>query len=107
MDQNYSVACNGFVFPSKTGGPLNEASLIRLDFRPILKKAGLPATLRLHDLRHSMATLLLSAGEQAKVVQERLGHSTVAFTLDVYAATTPGMQRAAADKLEALLYGRK
>ena len=59
--------------------------------------AGLPA-IRLHDLRHTHATLLLRWGYNAKVVSERLGHHSVAFTLDTYAHVVPGMQQEAAEE---------
>ena len=58
--------------------------------------------IRVHELRHTAATLLLSQGEHPKVVQERLGHSTIAVTMDVYSHVTPTMQRNAADRLDAL-----
>ncbi len=56
-----------------------------------------------HALRHTNATLLLLQGEHPKVVQERLGHSTVSMTMDIYSHVLPRMGKAAADKLEALL----
>jgi integrase len=59
--------------------------------------------IRLHDLRHTHATLLLQAGVPIKVVSERLGHSRVAMTLDVYAHVLPAMDRAAADAIGALV----
>ena len=58
---------------------------------------------RFHDLRHTHATLLLKAGTPPHVVSQRLGHSTVAFTLQVYAHVLPGQQREAADAIEATL----
>ena len=57
---------------------------------------------RFHDLRHTHASLLLQAGEHAKVVSERLGHSSVAFTLDTYGHLMPGMEEGAAAKLDGL-----
>ncbi len=72
--------------------------------RPILKKAGLPQ-IRLYDLRHTHATLLLTAEENPKVVAERLGHSTIVLTLDTYSHVLPTMQRKATDKLEKILFG--
>ena len=59
--------------------------------------------LRLHDLRHIHATMLLKAGTHPRIVQERLGHSTIATTLDIYSHTVPGMQKAAAERLDTLL----
>jgi integrase len=67
-----------------------------------------PATLprlRLHDLRHTHATLLLASGLNAKVVSERLGHASVAFTLTVYAHVLPGQQREAIGRLATLVDG--
>ena len=69
-----------------------------------MKRVGLPDSIRLYDLRHSCATPLLAAGENAKVVSERLGHSGTAMTLDVYSHVLPSMQQAAADKLETMLF---
>ncbi len=60
---------------------------------------------RMYDLRHTAATLLLRAGVHPKVVSERLGHASVAFTLDVYSASLPDMQESAAEALDAMLGG--
>ena len=54
--------------------------------------------------RHTCATLLLAAGENPKVVSERLGHASIVLTLDTYSHVLPGMQQAATDKLEAMLF---
>jgi hypothetical protein len=59
--------------------------------------------IRLHDLRHTHATLLLAAGEPVKVVSERLGHASATITLTVYQHVHPGMGRQAADHFAALL----
>jgi integrase len=61
--------------------------------------------IRLHDLRHTHATLMLQAGEAVKVVSERLGHASVMITLGTYAHTLPGMQAGAAARFGALLSG--
>lgn len=55
---------------------------------------------RFHDLRHTHATQLLLAGEHPKVAQERLGHSTITVTLDLYSHVTPTMQEDAAAKID-------
>lgn len=65
-------------------------------------KAGL-SRIRLHDLRHTHATLLLKAGVPLKIVSERLGHSSPAFTMAVYQHVLPGMQRDAADTFARLM----
>jgi len=89
------------VFPNHTGKPLERQNVVKRSFRPLLAKAGLPY-IRFHDLRHSAATLLLSLGEHPKVVQERLGHSTIGVTMDTYSHVLPDMQRKAASRLDAL-----
>jgi integrase len=61
--------------------------------------------LRMHDLRHTHATLLLQAGVPVKVVSERLGHANATTTLGIYAHVMPGMQREAASKFAGLVYG--
>ena len=60
-------------------------------------------SVRFHDLRHTHASLLLSAGAHPKALQERLGHSSAAFTMNVYAHLLPGVQEEAVASLEALL----
>ena len=64
---------------------------------------GAPPLARLHDLRHTHATLLLAAGEQVKVVSERLGHASIVITLATYTHTIPGDQQRAADRFAALM----
>jgi integrase len=71
------------------------------DFRRLTRELELPRT-RFHDLRHAHATQLLAVGVHPKAVSERLGHSTVAFTMDVYSAIIPSMGRAAADAADTL-----
>lgn len=93
-----------WVFSDRNGGPLRKNNLLRRSFRPLLTKAKLPK-IRFHDLRHTAATLLLAQGIHPKVVQERLGHATVAITLDIYSHVLPSMQREAADSLDAIVGG--
>jgi integrase len=73
-------------------------------FKRLSKAAGLPP-IRLHDLRHSHATHCLEAGVHAKVVSERLGHSTVSMTLDTYSHAVPAMEEDAASRVAALVLG--
>jgi integrase len=89
------------VFCTHTGRPLGYRNVTR-EYKKLLRRADLPAV-PFHALRHTNATLLLLQGEHPKVVQERLGHSTVAMTMDIYSHLIPSMGKAAADKLEALL----
>jgi integrase len=90
------------VFPSNTGTPLSIRNLERRHFKPLLVKANLP-DIRLYDLRHSCATLLLADGENIKVVSERLGHADGALVLRTYAHVSPSMQRSATERMEKIL----
>ena len=93
------------VFCSEEGTPLSIPNITYRYFRPLLTKAKLPR-IRLYDLRHSCATLLLIAEENPKVVSERLGHSTIVLTLDTYSHVLPHMQQSASARLESLLYNK-
>ena len=80
----------GLVFASLVGTPLRRRNLTR-SFKALLRRAGLPHTIRFHDLRHTCATLLIGKGFNDKFVQELLGHATIAITLDTYSHVMPGM----------------
>lgn len=92
---------NDLIFPSTLGTPLDPRNLFR-DFKAILKQANLP-DIRFHDLRHTAATLMLQQDVHPKVVQERLGHSDIALTLNTYSHVLPDIQEEAAEKLDQLL----
>ena len=91
----------GFVFTTPVGTPLDPCNLNK-HFKALLAAAGLPA-IRIHDLRHSCATLLLAQGVDARTIMETLGHSQVSLTLNTYSHVLPVLQRAAAAKMNALL----
>jgi integrase len=93
---------HGLVFPSSVGTPMEPRNLYR-HFKTLLKKLGLPATLRVHDLRHSCATLLIAQGVHPRVVMEILGHSQISLTMNTYGHVMPETQREAAAKVDALL----
>jgi|FLYM01.1.fsa_nt_gi integrase len=82
------------VFASPVGGRIYPPDITKA-FHALTDRAGLPR-IRLHDIRHTLATLMLKDGEITKVVTERLGHSTTAYTQDAYQEVMPGMQRDAA-----------
>jgi integrase len=69
-----------------------------------VREAALPR-IRLHDLRHSYATLALKAGVHPKIVSERLGHSTIAITLDLYSHVAQGLDADAAELIASRIYG--
>ena len=91
----------GYVFAQDDGKPINPPSVSK-DFGIIVRNVGLPH-LTLHGLRHAHATLALTAGVNPKIVSERLGHSSIAVTMDVYSHVLPGMQEQAAQAVEELL----
>jgi integrase len=74
------------------------------EFKALLTAGNLP-DIRLHDLRHSCATLLLAQGVNARVIMETLGHSQVSLTLNTYSHVLPTLQREAATKIDAILGG--
>ena len=86
------------------GGPLPVDVLTGRTFKEIIAASAVKR-IPFHGLRHTSASLLLEAGEPAKVVQERLGHAKIGITLDTYSHVAPGMQQAAASRLGALLHG--
>lgn len=73
-------------------------------FTRIIERAGL-RKIRLHDLRHTHATIAVKAGVPVKVISERLGHESPAFTLKQYAHVMPGMQAEAAQQVADIVKG--
>lgn len=92
------------VFAASNGGPIRRENLTKRHFKPLLKAAKLP-DIRLYDLRHCTATLLLAKGVNPKVVAERLGHSSITLTLDTYSHVLPDIQEQATNILGDLLFG--
>jgi integrase len=92
---------NNLVFPTGVGIPMDPHRLMDV-YKQLLKQAGLP-DYRLHDLRHTAATLMLGWGIHPKVVQERLGHSRISHTLGTYAHVLPSIQGEAAEKMDELV----
>lgn len=91
----------GYVFVREDGEPLDPDRISHL-FRLTAGEAGVPR-IRLHDLRHTAAALALATGMHPKVMSDRLGHSSIAITLDVYGHLVPGLQEDAAATVGALL----
>jgi integrase len=95
------VRKQGLIFTTSTGRPISPRNLIR-HFKSVLVSAGLP-DIRVHDLRHSHASLLLASGVNPKVVQERLGHASITLTLQTYSHVIPSLQEEAAKKLDLIM----
>jgi len=79
---------------------MSAKNLTARSFKPLLERAGLPRSVRLHDLRHTCATLLLKAGQHPKFVQELLEHINISITLDTYSHVLPGMGDELADAMD-------
>lgn len=94
----------GLVFPNIDGEMIHPNNWSKRDFKNALEAAGLPRSVRLYDLRHTMATLAIVADIHPKIVSERLGHATTKQTLDTYSHVTPHMQQRAGDQIGDLLY---
>jgi len=94
-------AASGFVFAREDGSPYHP-DFVTKHFDVLVHRTQLPR-IRLHDLRHTHATLGLAAGIPAKVMADRLGHSSVILTLDTYSHVTPAMDHAAASLIAGLV----
>lgn len=97
------TASDGWVFADERGGPIAE-STIRTQLDAVILETGLPR-ITPHGLRHSYASLALQAGVPMKVVQETLGHASLAMTMDLYSHVTESLQRTSADQFETFLRG--
>ena len=93
---------SGYVFVDELGLPYHPEKMLNM-FHAESERAGVPR-IRLHDVRHTMATLALQAGVHPKVVQEQLGHSTISVTMDTYSHVPQAVRRESASKI-ASLYG--
>lgn len=89
----------GLVFPSPEGGFIRLENFRRRVWTPATLAAGV-APLRLHDLRHTCASLAIAAGADVKVLQRMLGHASAALTLDRYGHLMPGQAQSVADRLD-------
>ena len=92
------------IFREASGAPLDGRKITRGRFQPLLARAGLPKV-RFHDLRHSLASLLIDDDTHPKQVQGLLGHSTIQMTLDLYSHLSTRLQRELVQRIEAMLSG--
>ena len=93
---------HNLVFTSPFGEPMSPTNFSRRYFKPLLKKCNIRSDFTFHGLRHTHATLLLRQGVNPKIVQERLGHSSIKVTMDTYSHVLPDMQRQAVDALQGI-----
>ena len=93
----------GYLFTYEDGSPMHPERISVL-FGRLVASTEL-SKVRFHDLRHTSASLMLAAGVHPKIVSERLGHSSVSITLDLYSHVTVGLQAEAAEKLGAMILG--
>ena len=96
---------HGLIFCQVNGKPLHAQNITRRDFRKTMSEAKVPR-IRFHDLRHCHASLMLSCGTHLKVVQERLGHTSIRTTADIYSHVLPGIQRQAVQDFDARVLNR-
>lgn len=101
-----NLACNSYknkkislVFPDNLGEPICDDFLRRTVFYSLLKKAKLPK-IRVHDIRHTYASLLLQAGAPIHYVKEQMGHSSITTTVDLYGHCQPNVNRDAVNRLD-------
>ncbi|MCL0079931.1 site-specific integrase [Dehalococcoidia bacterium] len=99
-----AVQDDDLVFSDLNGKPLLPNTVTHAWIK-LVKRAGLEG-IRLHDARHSHASLMLKAGTHPKIVQERLGHASIQITLDTYSHVAPGLQQAAANRFDDLVIPR-
>lgn len=92
------------VFPNAEGKPESGSNISHYALAPALRRAGL-RKVRFHDLRHTYASLMLSAGENVAVVSRQLGHASIAITLQVYRHCLPGEGKGLSDRLAARVFG--
>lgn len=92
----------GYIFPGDDAGNPWTPQKVSDGFRALAKRAKISGA-SFHSLRHTCASMLLARGVHPKVVQEMLGHSTIAITMDLYSHATPSLQAEAATKLDAAL----
>jgi integrase len=96
-------SAHDWVLTDALGGYIRPQTM-SYEWRRLMEQLDVP-TIRLHDLRHTHATLALKAGVHPKVVSERLGHATVGITLDLYSHVAPSLAKDAAEQIMSATYG--
>jgi integrase len=100
LDRHVANASDAFVFTSPGGELLRNSNFQRRIWKPALEAAGLPWAVRVHDLRHTCAALMVSEGANPKHIQRHLGHSSITVTMDTYGHLFPEDLRYIANRLD-------
>ena len=100
------MAADPYVFTTELGEPCDPRNPLRA-LKAAAKRVGLPSSVGLHTLRHSAASMMLSAGVPLKVVSEVFGHANVAITGDTYGHVSPEVSRQALTRLSDALFVKK
>lgn len=95
---------DALVFPNSNGGALRNSNWRVRVWKPACKAAGMPKGLRIHDLRHTAASLLVASGANVKAVQRHLGHASASMTLDRYSHLFTDDLEALADRLDTAIW---
>lgn len=98
--QDAPLSDDQLVFTAPMGGALRRDLLRKRYIRPAVERAGLASGLRLHDLRHTSVSLLIELGAHPKLIQERLGHSSITVTMDVYGHLFSSLTEAVTERLD-------
>jgi integrase len=96
---------NDLVFCHSDGTALDPDNVYHRDLKASLKKAGL-RSIRIHDVRHTFASILISTGHNLKYIQSQMGHSSIKITLDLYGHLMPEVYEGAAIKSEDLVFSK-
>jgi integrase len=99
----YGYQDHGKLFCHPDGRPIHPDTITRR-FNKLVDRAGVPL-IRLHDVRHTYATVSLDAGVDPKIVSDRIGHSNMAYTLQIYTHRSTGLDGPAAEKVAGLIFG--
>ena len=97
---------HGLIFCQKDGTPLDAHNLYHRDFKRILKKAGL-RHIRIHDLRHTFASILIATGHNPKYIQSQMGHASINITMDLCGHLMPEVHKGAAKRSEDFVFGHE
>ena len=107
--KKWKIACPGselnLVFPNEAGNPIDANNLVKRDFEPTLRRAGVKG-IRFHDLRHTYASLLIDRGEHPKYIQVQMGHSSINVTMDTYGHLMKAVNQDAAKGLDEAVFGK-